>query len=161
VVGQVAFGFGVAHPGHGVAQHDPLVQCGEGAEFDAPAQGGLADQQAREWSVGVHVGAGSSSSWSMPRRWARSRTMTRTTVRLRSCSFGGKHLGGLWDQRGVVEPTDPPTYRRIGLGGSLGRDHLVAPFVGLLEQGAGRRSGRLSRTMKCIPVVECGPVTIS
>ena len=114
MVGQVAFGFGVAHPGHGVAQHDPLVQCGEGAEFDAPAQGGLADQQAREWSVGVHVGAGSSSSWSMPRRWARSRTMTRTTVRLRSCSFGGKHLGGLWDQRGVVEPTDPPTYRRIG-----------------------------------------------
>jgi hypothetical protein len=48
VVGQVAFGLGLAHPGHCVAQRDPLVQCGERAEFDPPAQGGLADEQACE-----------------------------------------------------------------------------------------------------------------
>ena len=43
VVGQVAFGFGLAHPGHRVTQRDPLVQGGERAELDPPAQGGLAD----------------------------------------------------------------------------------------------------------------------
>ena len=48
VVGEVAGGLGVGHPGHRVAQRDPLVQGGEGAELDPAPQGGLADEQAGE-----------------------------------------------------------------------------------------------------------------
>ena len=48
VMGNVAAGFGVGHAVHRVAQGDPLVQGGEGAELDPPAQRGLSEEQARE-----------------------------------------------------------------------------------------------------------------
>ena len=48
VVADVARGLGVGHAGHGVAQRDPLVEGGEGAEADPSAQCRLADEQAGE-----------------------------------------------------------------------------------------------------------------
>jgi len=45
VVGEVVAGLGFGHAGQCVAQRDPLVEGGEGAEFQPPAQGGLAEQQ--------------------------------------------------------------------------------------------------------------------
>ncbi len=50
-------GLGKVHAGHGVAQPDALIEGGESAELDAPAQGGLADKQAGE-RTRVHLRAG-------------------------------------------------------------------------------------------------------
>jgi hypothetical protein len=55
VMAQIAVGLLGGHRGHGVAQPDELVQCGEDAEFHSPSQGGLADQEAGERAGGVHV----------------------------------------------------------------------------------------------------------
>src|SRR3984957_4455153 len=46
VMGDVCGGLLGGHGGHGVAQPDPLVQGGQDAEAEHPAQGGLADEQA-------------------------------------------------------------------------------------------------------------------
>ena len=51
MVGEVVPGLGFGHAGQGVAQRDPLVEGGEGAEFDPPTQGGLAEQQPGELTV--------------------------------------------------------------------------------------------------------------
>ena len=53
----VGGGLGRVHARHGVAQADALVEGGEGAQLDAPAQRGLAHQQAGERSR-VHLRAG-------------------------------------------------------------------------------------------------------
>src|SRR5439155_2264814 len=58
VVRQVALGLGGVHPSHGVTQGDALVERGEGAEFDPPAQGWLPNQQRGERAAGVKVGVG-------------------------------------------------------------------------------------------------------
>ena len=58
VVADVAAGFGVGHAGHLVADGDPLVQGGQHAELDHPAQGGLADQDGGERGAAVHVVVG-------------------------------------------------------------------------------------------------------
>jgi hypothetical protein len=46
------------HGRHRVTQGDALVEGGEHAEFDLPAEGGLADQQAGHRTGGVHVVVG-------------------------------------------------------------------------------------------------------
>ncbi len=53
VMGQVGLGLGGFHPVHRVAQRDPLVEGGEGPEFDPSAQGGLPDEEAGEWTVRI------------------------------------------------------------------------------------------------------------
>ena len=58
VVADVTAGVLVGHPGHGVTQCDPLVEGGEGAQFDPSPQCGLPDEQARQWGVAVNVGVG-------------------------------------------------------------------------------------------------------
>src|SRR5450759_4907129 len=58
VVGEVVPGLGFGHAGQGVAQRDPLVEGGEGAEFDPPTQGGLAEQQPGERGDAVHLAVG-------------------------------------------------------------------------------------------------------
>jgi hypothetical protein len=57
VVADVTAGLLVGHPGHGLTQCDPLVEGGQGAEFDPSPQCGLPDEQACEWGV-AHVGVG-------------------------------------------------------------------------------------------------------
>ena len=56
VVGDVPAGLLGGHGGHGVAQGDPLVQGGQHAEPQHPAQGGLADEQAGQRAGGIHLG---------------------------------------------------------------------------------------------------------
>lgn len=58
VVGDVGGRLGRGHRRHGEAQGDALVERGEGAELDAPPEGGRAHQEAGEGGVGVHVGIG-------------------------------------------------------------------------------------------------------
>src|SRR5450756_2120500 len=58
VVGEVVPGLGFGHAGQGAAQRDPLVEGGEGAEFDPPTQGGLAEQQPGERGDAVHLAVG-------------------------------------------------------------------------------------------------------
>src|SRR5271166_1676182 len=55
VVGDVSAGLLGCHGGHGVAQGDPLVQGGQDAEAEHPAQGGLADEQAGQRAGRVHL----------------------------------------------------------------------------------------------------------
>ncbi len=52
-MGEVVAGLVLGHAGQGVAQRDPLVEGGEGGEFDPPSQGGLAQQQPGERGDGV------------------------------------------------------------------------------------------------------------
>src|SRR5664279_3158514 len=54
MVRDVARGLFVGHAVHGVAQRDPLVERGEGPEFDPPAQCRLSDEQAGERRVAIH-----------------------------------------------------------------------------------------------------------
>src|SRR6516162_5875478 len=46
VVGDVAGGLLPGHGGHGVAEGDALLECGQDSEFHGAAQGGLAYEQA-------------------------------------------------------------------------------------------------------------------
>jgi hypothetical protein len=64
-VGEVVPGLGFGHAGQGVAQRDPLVEGGEGGEFEPPAQGGLAEQQLGEPQP-VALGKLRSASTSIP-----------------------------------------------------------------------------------------------
>ena len=56
VVGDVPAGLVGCQGGHGVAQGDPLVQGGQHAEAEHPAQGGLAEEQAGQRAGRVHLG---------------------------------------------------------------------------------------------------------
>ena len=58
VVLDVGHGLAQVHAVKVVAQRDALVEGGQGAHFDAAAQGGLAQQQAGEGAAGVHVVVG-------------------------------------------------------------------------------------------------------
>ena len=97
----------VGHAGHGVAQRDALVEGGEGAELDPPPQGRLTDQQAANGlceSSSALVSSRSSSSWSAASRWASSSTID--DVPAAFVFLGGEQVGGLRDQRGLVEARD-------------------------------------------------------
>ena len=61
VVGDVPAGLVGCQGGHGVAQGDPLVQGGQHAEAEHPAQGGLAEEQAGQRAGRVHLGVWSGS----------------------------------------------------------------------------------------------------
>src|SRR6266511_4642717 len=58
VVGQVGGGVGQVHGRQGVAGGDALVEGGEDAEAELAGQGGLAEEDAGEGALGVHVGVG-------------------------------------------------------------------------------------------------------
>ena len=46
------------HGRHGISETDALVERGEHAELHPPPQGGLADEQAREWARRVEITVG-------------------------------------------------------------------------------------------------------
>ena len=101
VVADVAAGFLGGHRRHRVAQRDPLLQGGEDGEFHGAAQGGLADEQAGERGVGVHVVVGQHPD--------RLELLVAQQVGLVDdqdggaaalVAFGGEHGGGLGGQPG-------------------------------------------------------------
>jgi hypothetical protein len=77
VVGDVGAGVLGGHVGRGVARSDPLVEGGQQAEAEHPAQGGLADQQAGRRAL-VRM---SRSCWFSRVSWWTARTKAGTAAR--------------------------------------------------------------------------------
>ena len=110
VVGDVSGGLLGGHGGHGVADGDPLVQGGQDAEAEHPAQGGLADEQAGQRADRVHLGVRQEAdglelvreSAGVPRRWPAGDAAALVVL-------GGEQPGGLGGEGGAAVGGPPPS----------------------------------------------------
>ena len=152
MVGDVSAGLLGGHGGHGVAQGDPLVQGGQHAEAEHPAQGGLADEQAGQRAGRVHLGVGQDpdglelvvgqqvrlvdDQQRGPGRARRARRRCRPAAWAASVA---RAVGGPAAERGDDVVVDAP-----GAGGRVGQVDQGVP--GLVERGdGGAGGGRLPR----------------
>ena len=143
VVGEVVAGLGFGHAGQGVAQRDPLVQCGKAPRLIRRRRVGWPSSRpvngATE-SISLLVSSRSSLSWLAESRWASS-TAT-TTARPRSC-FSAARWAMVWAisaavwKRGTPQAGHERGVEAAGPDRGVGQvDHGVAGGVELGQGGA-------------------------
>ena len=146
VVGDVPAGLVGCQGGHGVAQGDPLVQGGQHAEAEHPAQGGLAEEQAGQRAGRVHLGVRQDPDGLelvVGHEMSLVEDQQRDTSAL--VMLGGEQAGGLGGQGGgavggpAAERGDHGVVDAAGAGGGVGQVDQGVP--GLVQAGDGSARG--------------------
>ena len=107
VMGDVAAGFGRGEWRHSETQCDALIERGEHAELDPPAQRRLADEKARERGFRVELAVGEEPDFFELVRGEEVGFVDRDDHAFASfVLFGGEQVNGLWDERRLVESGD-------------------------------------------------------
>src|SRR6266498_3617802 len=144
VVGQVGGGLGEVHGGDGVAGGDALVEGGEHAKAQLAGQGRLADEDAGEGALGVHVGVGEQAQLLQLFGGQQVGLVDADDDAAAAfVLFGGEQVGGLAHDFGLVEAGaatqrgDDGDVEASGADGGVGDvDDLVAGAVQLGGGGA-------------------------
>ena len=141
---------GRLHAGEGVAQCDALVEGGEGAEFHPPSQGGLTDEQAGEGAAAVHVAVGEKPQFfELVGVEEVGLVDDEHDLAAAFVGFGGERVGGLRDQRGLVEAGDAAERADDRVVEAAGADGRVAQVDDGVPAGVQRRSARPGRRRSC------------